>query len=86
MYKNIYLIIGVCSDSDIEKHKGSTVMNEDERKESVEHCGWVDEVLFPAPWSPTLEFINSKNIDFIAHDTIPYNTPDFDDTYGEFKN
>lgn len=53
------------------------VMNDQERVESVEHCKWVDEIHFPAPWSPTIEFLDSIGADFIAHDTIPYPTPDF---------
>lgn len=85
MLPNVYLIVGVCSDQDIKANKGNVVMTEDERKESVRHCKWVDEVFFPAPWSPTLKFINKKKIDFIAHDTIPYPTPDYNDCYLEFK-
>lgn len=37
-----YLIVGVCSDKDIEENKGSVVMSEAERIESVKHCKWVD--------------------------------------------
>ena len=47
-------------------------MNDTERMESVEQCKWVDEVIFPAPWHPTIKFVDEKKIDFIAHDTIPY--------------
>ena len=32
-------------------------MDEAERCESVQHCKWVDELYFPAPWAPTLEFM-----------------------------
>lgn len=29
-------------------------MNETERIESVKHCKWVDEIYFPAPWTPNI--------------------------------
>ena len=51
----------------------------------MEGCKWVDEVYFPAPWSPDLKFMNKIKVDFIAHDTIPYPTPDYDDCYKEMK-
>lgn len=60
-------------------------MFDDERKESVRNCKFVDEVYFPAPWSPTVSFIEKLKIDFVAHDTIPYPTPDFEDCYLDFK-
>jgi choline-phosphate cytidylyltransferase len=42
MVPNCYLVVGVCSDKDIEENKGSVVMNEVERVESIKHCKWVD--------------------------------------------
>jgi choline-phosphate cytidylyltransferase len=50
MIPDCYLIVGICSDKDIEENKGSVVMNDEERVESVRHCKWVDEIHFPAPW------------------------------------
>jgi cytidyltransferase-like protein len=47
---NVHLIVGVCADVDIQAHKGSRIMNDSERIESVKHCKWADEILFPAPW------------------------------------
>lgn len=61
-------------------------MNDQERIESVKHCKWVDEIYFPAPWSPTLQFLDSIKADFIAHDIFPYPTSSFEDCYAEFKN
>ncbi len=60
-------------------------MNEKERCESVDHCRWVDEVFFPAPWVPDIELMNKNKFDFIAHDTIPYSNPLNDDCYYEHK-
>ncbi|EMS65318.1 hypothetical protein TRIUR3_26638 [Triticum urartu] len=33
---------------------------------------WVDEVIPDAPWVVTEEFLNKHNIDFVAHDSLPY--------------
>ena len=85
MFPNIFLVVGICADKDIQVNKGSGVMNDDERIESVRHCRHVDEILFPAPWHPTLEFMEKHKFDFIAHDTIPYLVPDQEDCYEEMK-
>ena len=85
LHPNIYLIVGVCSDADMVSHKGTFVMGEKERCESVIHCKWVDELHFPAPWVPTIEFMKEKNFEYIAHDTIPYSNPENDDCYYPMK-
>lgn len=59
---------------------------------------YVDEVYPHAPWiidegkwRNTLEFLTKNNIDFVAHDDIPYVTADTEDAYalckklGKFK-
>ena len=43
-----------------------------ERLKSVEACKWVDEIVPNCPWVCTVEFMKERNIDFIAHDAIPY--------------
>jgi hypothetical protein len=47
-------------------------------------CRWVDEVLQDAPWVITEEFLDKHNIDFVAHDDLPYadNSGQTDDVYG----
>jgi choline-phosphate cytidylyltransferase len=47
-------------------------MTEDERYESLRHCKWVDEVIPDAPWVVDEEFLDKHNIDFVAHDSLPY--------------
>ncbi|PAN33752.1 hypothetical protein PAHAL_6G042500 [Panicum hallii] len=60
------------SDEITHRYKGKTVMTEDERYESLRHCKWVDEVIPDAPWVINQEFIDKHNIDYVAHDALPY--------------
>ena len=83
--ENLELVAGVCGDSDILEHKGAFVMSAEERAESVAHCRWVDEVICPCPWTPTLKFMDDNHIDFIAHDTDPYAVGNVADCYAEMK-
>ncbi|KAL6888754.1 hypothetical protein ACP4OV_009780 [Aristida adscensionis] len=72
LFPNTYLLVGCCNDELTHKYKGKTVMTEDERYESLRHCKWVDEVIPDAPWVVTEEFLDKHNIDFVAHDSLPY--------------
>ncbi|CAD8081109.1 unnamed protein product [Paramecium sonneborni] len=91
LFPNTYLIVGVCSQEDVEKFKGKSVMDGQQRYESVKHCKWADEVVYPAPWIIDEKFLNDHNIDYVAHDDIPYQTAEVDDAYalckklGKFK-
>ncbi|KAE9615828.1 putative choline-phosphate cytidylyltransferase [Lupinus albus] len=71
-FSNTYLLVGCCSDAVTYKYKGKTVMTEDERYESLRHCKWVDEVIPDAPWVCNQEFLDKHNIDYVAHDSLPY--------------
>jgi hypothetical protein len=33
---------------------------------------WVDEVIPDAPWVVDEEFLDKHNVDFVAHDSLPY--------------
>ncbi|CAL0301547.1 unnamed protein product [Lupinus luteus] len=72
LFPNTYLLVGCCNDEITYKYKGKTVMNEKERYESLRHCRWVDEVIPDAPWVITQEFIDKHQIDYVAHDSLPY--------------
>ncbi|CAG8562627.1 495_t:CDS:2 [Paraglomus occultum] len=80
-FPNVYLLVGVCDDATTHARKGKTVLTEDERVESVRHCRWVDEVIPNAPWIIGEEFLEKHQIDFVAHDDIPYASGDQDDIY-----
>ncbi|KAJ8770543.1 hypothetical protein K2173_018034 [Erythroxylum novogranatense] len=72
LFPNTYLLVGCCNDETTHKYKGKTVMNEAERYESLRHCKWVDEVIPDAPWVVTQEFLDKHNIEYVAHDALPY--------------
>ena len=61
------------------------VNNETERVNNVKTCRYVDEIVFPAPWVIKPEFIDKHDIDYVAHDDIPYESDDCDDLYGWLK-
>jgi choline-phosphate cytidylyltransferase len=42
-------------------------------------------VLDDIPWIPTIEFLDKHNIDYVAHDALPYVSGDHDDVYAEVK-
>ncbi|XP_068302761.1 choline-phosphate cytidylyltransferase 2-like [Pyrus communis] len=71
-FPNTYLLVGCCNDETTHKFKGKTVMTESERYESLRHCKWVDEVIPDAPWVINQEFLDKHEIDFVAHDSLPY--------------
>lgn len=61
-------------------------MNETERAESLRHCTWVDEVVENAPWIIDQDFLVKHEIDYVAHDAIPYISAGVDDVYAFVKN
>lgn len=46
--------------------------SEEERYESLRHCRWVDEIVRDAPWVVNMEFLEKYDIDYVAHDDLPY--------------
>lgn len=86
----VHLIAGVCSDELVHRYKGKTVLPHTVRCESARHCRWVDQVLPDAPWVLTDEFLKLHEIDFVAHDAIPYtdssgHSSDSSDVYAHIK-
>ncbi|KAL5773667.1 hypothetical protein ACOSQ2_013591 [Xanthoceras sorbifolium] len=72
LFPNTCLLVGCNNDEDTRKYKGKTVMTAKERYESLRHCRWVDEVIPDAPWVVTREFLDKHQIDYVAHDALPY--------------
>lgn len=81
LFPNVYLIVGACNDEVTHSHKGMTVLNDIERAESLRHCKWVDEVVENAPWVINQAFLDAHQIDFVAHDDIPYVSGNCSDVY-----
>jgi len=81
LFPSVHLIVGVCNDEVTHSKKGMTVFSDIERAESIRHCKWVDEVIENAPWVITQEFLDAHQIDFVAHDDIPYVSGDCKDVY-----
>lgn len=76
-----YLIVGVHSDAVVNAIKGNNlpILNLQERALSVLSCRYVDEVVFSAPWSPTVQQLQQLRVDIVAHGTCsdyPDNVPD----------
>lgn len=66
------LVVGVHSDEEIERHKRSPVMKNEQRMAAVSACKWADEVVFDVPYAPSRELLTELNCDFLAHgDDIP---------------
>ncbi|KAI1438459.1 cytidylyltransferase [Xylaria sp. CBS 124048] len=84
-FDNVYLLVGVTGDEETHKRKGLTVLSGRERAETVRHCKWVDEVIENCPWIVTPEFLEKHQIDYVAHDDIPYGAAEGDDIYAPIK-
>lgn len=84
-FPEVVLIVGVTGDTETHRRKGLTVLSARERAESVRHCKWVDEVIEDCPWIVTADFLEKHQIDYVAHDDLPYGADEGDDIYGEIK-
>ncbi|KAI4867388.1 Nucleotidylyl transferase [Hypoxylon rubiginosum] len=84
-FDDVYLIVGVTGDEETHKRKGLTVLSGQERAETLRHCKWVDEVVENCPWIVTPEFLEKHQIDYVAHDDIPYGAAEGDDIYAAIK-
>ncbi|KAJ9487599.1 hypothetical protein VN97_g5701 [Penicillium thymicola] len=84
-FPDTYLIVGVTGDEETHLRKGLTVLSGAERAETLRHCKWVDEVIPCCPWIVTPEFLSEHEIDYVAHDDLPYEAAEGDDIYGSIK-
>lgn len=84
-FPDTYLIVGVTGDEETHLRKGLTVLSGAERAETIRHCKWVDEVIPCCPWIVTPEFLAEHQIDYVAHDDLPYEAAEGDDIYQPIK-
>jgi len=84
-FPDVYLMVGVTGDEETHLRKGLTVLSGKERAETLRHCKWVDEVVENCPWIVTPEFLERHQIDYVAHDDIPYGADEGDDIYAPIK-
>lgn len=61
------MVVGVCSDIEVFNAKGPTVFNSEERAYMIKECKWVNEVVIDAPYTPTVDLLDSYNCQFYAH-------------------
>lgn len=85
LFPNTELVVGCCNDELTHKFKGRTVLTEDERYDSIQHCKYCDELVKNAPWVPSVEFLRAHRIDYIAHDDVPYTSAGQEDCYAAVK-
>jgi len=85
LFKHVTLIVGVSPDHEVIEKKGKLVMSENERVDILRHCKWVDDIIFPCPWTLNIDFIRKHDIHYVAHDDIPYNSVGMGDIYYEVK-
>ncbi|CAJ2503019.1 Uu.00g104130.m01.CDS01 [Anthostomella pinea] len=84
-FDNVYLLVGVTGDEETHMRKGLTVLSGAERAETLRHCKWVDEVIENCPWVVTPDFLEKHQIDYVAHDDLPYGAAEGDDIYAPIK-
>ena len=61
------LIVGVCSDINMEKIKRKPIINQDMRLEVVQACKYCDEAFIPEELVVTESFLQKHNIDMVIH-------------------
>lgn len=71
-FPSVYLIVGVVSSELCEQHKNRPMLDSSERYEALRNCRWVDEVLEDAPWVIEPPLLEKLQIDYVAHDELPY--------------
>ncbi|SBS90429.1 choline-phosphate cytidylyltransferase, putative (CCT) [Plasmodium ovale curtisi] len=72
LFPNTILMVGVTSDNETRLYKGQIVQSLEERTETLKHVKWVDEIISPCPWVITPDFVEKYQINYVAHDDIPY--------------
>ena len=66
---NMYdkVVVGVCSDESVKSYKRNPIIPYEDRVEMLKSCRYVDEVYIDAPHTPSLEFLDKNNFDYLLH-------------------
>ena len=64
---DVYLIIGLCGDYEVEEYKRKPFFSEDDRYQILSSIKEVDQVIFPGPLVITPEFMERHKIDLVVH-------------------
>ena len=64
---NVYLMVGVISDSDAISYKRKPIFHEDDRYTIINSIKGIDKVIFPAPLIVNQDFVKKHNIDIVLH-------------------
>ena len=62
-----YLLVGICSDEDVQTNKWKCILTMEERAASVAGCRYVDEVVPDTPWIIDRAWIEKHKIDLVVH-------------------
>jgi len=84
-FPSVHLIVGVVSSELCAQHKNRPLLESHERYEAVKNCRWVDEVLEDAPWVVDQALVDRLQIDYVAHDELPYAGGQSEDIYNWLK-
>jgi len=66
-FKNVYLIVGIHSDSDVASYKRQPIFSMEDRVEIVSACRYVDKVISNAPLKVNEKFLEKWSIDMVVH-------------------
>ena len=81
--EDIFLIVGIVSDSDAESYKRQPIICQEDRVEIIKYNKLVDEIIFPCPLLINKDFIDENDIDLVVHGFS--NDDDFNNQYKFFE-
>ena len=76
------LVVGILDDETVAEYKRTPIMSLEERVAVIASCRFVDEVISPAPFRVTSDFIEAHDISLVVHgDDMPMDV--VHDIYGD---
>jgi len=64
--KNLKIIVRIHSNNACESYKRKPIINEKIKYETIKYFKYVDEIIEDAPLETTVEFIKTRNIDYVS--------------------